>query len=129
MLDDMKNGPGKEFYQKGKIWFRGNFKDDLRNGADCMVYYPDGELAYRGAFEGGKKEGLGVEYHQDCDGSEVLKFKGSFKLGVYHGLQCKLWDKNSNLLFDGEMESGKRKIGFGQEFFGKSAQVKFIGNY
>ena len=52
-----KNGLGIEYYENGKIKYKGNFLDDEYNG-EGTFYYPNGDY-YVGQFIRGKKNGYG----------------------------------------------------------------------
>ena len=77
-------------------------------------------------MEFGKKHGFGEEYFQE---NLSLKYKGYYKEDLYNGSDCKLWDKNSNQVYEGDFEQGKKSSGYGKEYYLWNNQVKYIGFY
>ena len=53
--DDKFNG--KQYYENGKLYYEGDFKDGLRKWH--KVYYENGKLNYEGDFKDGVQNGKG----------------------------------------------------------------------
>ena len=91
-LNGERNGPGKEYYNNGKIKFEGEFLNnkqyngkgydkennlvyELKNGNGFIKEYDyNGNFKFEGILKDGKKNGHGKEYY--CDGK--LKFEGNY---------------------------------------------------
>jgi len=52
-----REGLWKSFYEDGKIWSEGEYKDGLRDGI-TITYHPNGVKRFEGAFYKSKKSGI-----------------------------------------------------------------------
>ena len=48
MCEGKKTGDGKFYYENGKLWYEGNFKDDKFDGKNIKTYHSNGNLKFEG---------------------------------------------------------------------------------
>ena len=108
-----KNGKGKEFNNKGKLIFEGEYLNGKRNGEG--IEYDDGILIFEGEYLNGKRNGRGKEYNY----KNQLVFEGVYLKGKR--LDGKGYNINGNLEYD--IKKGKgyikeyKKNGYGGLIF------------
>jgi antitoxin component YwqK of YwqJK toxin-antitoxin module len=57
LVNRRREGLWKSFYEDGKIWSEGEYKDGLRDGI-TITYHPNGVKRFEGAFYKSKKSGI-----------------------------------------------------------------------
>ena len=90
-IHQIPNGKGTEFYQSGRILYRGNFENGKKNGYGTF-FYETGIVGYKGQFKENYMEGQGLLYYQDT--GNVL-FNGTLHLGNF--LKGNFYFENSTL--------------------------------
>ena len=137
-LDNEKNGKGTDFFENGKVQFKGEYLKgnkwngkaydingnliyELKDGCGKVKIYnnPD-KLMYEGELLNGLNHGKGKEYY-----NKQLNFEGEFIFGIRNGFGKKY--ENGQLIFEGEYLNGK-KYGKGKEY-NTDGQVIYEGNY
>jgi len=116
--DNYRNGPGEE-YQDGKLIYSGNFDygkyggegrqyedgilvcsgtydSGLLDGDDCILYYPNGSMLYRGSFSKGRQTGIGTQYYE----SGATQYFGTFHNGIWEG-DGTLFDEDGEVIYTG----------------------------
>jgi hypothetical protein len=79
-----RNGEGTLKNPDGKIEYKGNWKNGLRDGYGVR-YYLDGSM-YKGQFKDNKKYGYGTEIYSNYD-----KYEGYFENDMRHGEGTYTW--------------------------------------
>lgn len=101
------DGIGKLEYFNGKLKFKGHFINNHPFGKNVEIFDINGGIIYKGEMADGKKiVGIGKEYHTD---GKSLKFEGGYKNDKYDGQNCKLFDKDGNMAYDGDMQNGLKE--------------------
>ena len=72
LINGIRNGKGKLYYEDGSIKYEGEFKNNKFEG-NGKFYYRDGNY-YIGQFRNGLKHGKGIEYYEN--GNKI--FEGDF---------------------------------------------------
>ena len=103
--DDKYNGEGKLFFPDG-CFVEGTFVDGKLNG-DCTLYRADRSLRFKGKYENGEKNGIGIEFEEN--GSE---YHGEFQHGKRNGHGIVM--KEDKILFEGQWVDGMKE-GQGRE--------------
>ena len=88
------------------------------NSSQHKIFAKNGKLLYKGGMKADLKHGFGRKY--STNGS--IKFEGSFKLGNYHGKNCKEYFHSGNLYYKGDMVDGKKE-GQGALYHPNSRQI------
>jgi len=57
LVNRRREGLWKSYYEDGKIWSEGEYKDGLRDGI-TITYHPNGVKRFEGAFYQSKKSGI-----------------------------------------------------------------------
>jgi len=136
-----ENNKAKEYNCYNHILrYEGEYSNKKRNGKGKEYDY-NGDLIYEGEFLNGKRNGKGKEY----DFINFLKFEGEFFNGkkwngifydkkdknITYELKegkgfIKEYNKNSNLIFEGEYLKGEKYKG--KEYY-DNGKLNFIGEY
>ena len=94
-----KKWNGKGFDENGNVIY------ELINGNGKVKEYDDkGKLRFEGEYLNGKRNGKGKEYYDDGK----LKFEGEYLNGQRNGKGKKYYN-NGQLIFEGEYLNGKRQ--------------------
>ena len=131
-----KSGKGIEYYENGKIKYKGDFNNGNYHGKG-IEYYENGIINYDGDFNNNNYQGKGRLY---CENGKIAYF-GDFLCGFVHGIgilyddngilwyygnwvkgspngKGKVYDESGNLLYEGDFMEGIRH--------GKGKIVKMI---
>ena len=58
--NEEKNSIEKEYYDNGKLKYKGQFLEGKKNGK-CVEYYDNGNIEFEGEYQEGKRNGKGKE--------------------------------------------------------------------
>ena len=122
----IRNGKGKEFYLNGELKYEGEYLNDKREGKG-KEYSEEGELIFIGKYKEGEHwNGIKKIFEEFEDENEqvikYVKYISQIKKGKMNG-KCKEFDKEGNLIYEGEFSEGKRN-GDGKEFFKNNVQFE-----
>ena len=122
----IRNGKGKEFYLNGELKYEGEYFNDKREGKG-KEYSEEGELIFIGKYKEGEHwNGIKKIFEEFEDENEqvikYVKYISQIKKGKMNG-KCKEFDKEGNLIYEGEFSEGKRN-GDGKEFFKNNVQFE-----
>lgn len=59
-----RNGRWEYYFNNGKLWSVGEYKNGVMEGKK-EVYWPSGQMRYKGAFKGNEKSGHWIFYNED----------------------------------------------------------------
>lgn len=90
--------------QYSSISGSGTFVDDQLEGEENVMYYPDGNVLYKGETREGNIHGEGIVYYQD--GSTY--YEGEFSDGKFDGKGV-LYDENGEVKYKGKFKNGDYK--------------------
>ena len=158
-LNGKRNGKGKEYDYDGKLKFEGKYVLGKLNGKGKEYSgYKNCNRIFEGFFFNGQKNGKGKIFCDYCkttfegeylngtiingkgievegcfcgyDDCTIFIYEGNFTNSIKNG-DCKVYDVDHNLIFEGEYLTGKKWNGKGKEFldgysFGK---LIFEGEY
>tara|TARA_B110000211_G_scaffold15032_1_gene15762 strand:+ start:519 stop:866 length:348 start_codon:yes stop_codon:yes gene_type:complete len=79
--NELKDGPWINYYFNGQLAEKGNYKDGKREGPCSSYFCVNGQLIYEGNYKDGKEEGPYSSYYYNGQ----LMQKGSFKEGKREG--------------------------------------------
>ena len=102
---------GKEFNSNGNIIFEGEYYDMIRFNGIGFEYYDDGKVKYECNYIHGEEKDK--KYNKKAKIKRIIKDSNEINdEGIYKGRE---YDKNDNLIFEGEFifekkYKGKRKI-------------------
>ena len=77
--NELKDGPWINYYFNGQLAEKGNYKDGKREGPCSSYFCVNGQLMQKGSFKEGKREGPWISYHED--GSVNSEFTCFYKDG------------------------------------------------
>ena len=101
------NGKIKEFNEKGKLIFEGEYLNEERNGKGKEFDFLDGYLVFEGEYLNGERNGNGKEY----DDKGKLDFEGEYQNGRRWNGKGKEYDSDTGLEYEvGYLYGEKRKI-------------------
>jgi len=105
-VDGRKQGYGKDYTNDGDLLYKGYFSDDYYHNKGKLYYKNKRRLKveYSGNFSYGKKEGRGKLYHD----SGRIYYKGKFVDDEPCGENCKIYDENETLWYEGALVAGKK---------------------
>ena len=118
-----RNGEGIEYSENGNTIFEGEYKEGKRNGKG-IEYDENENPIFEGEYKDGKKwngklygyvlkDGNGkIENIENYYNRIYLKFEGEYKNGQRNG-KGKEYDKNNNVIFEGEYLNGHKWNGKG----------------
>ena len=92
-LNGKRNGKGKEFGFEGKVCFEGEYLNGKRNGKG-KEFYLTGKKLYEGEYLNGKRNGKGKEF--DLEGN--LQFEGEYLNGVEWN--AKAYNKQNQIIYE-----------------------------
>lgn len=95
------NGYGKQYDDKGRLRYAGDFEEDLYEGQGTL-YDVNGNKVYEGQFTGNFFEGKGKLFDQ----SGKLKYSGEFSQGLENGYGLAYYD-NGKVQYAGDFLNGK----------------------
>lgn len=131
---------GYENYTSGKIRYNGKWLDGNPHDSDAFeMLYEDGSLEYKGQMEKGRKAGFGklaIKYMDDNSELTTLIYEGYLKEGIRSGYG-KLYDRNMNLLYDGNWDEDKRnkqgksynKVDLNHELQANEVYIEYDGEW
>ena len=118
-LIGIKDGLFEELWNDGSEYFKGSYQNGKRNGLGVLRMKDD--KIYEGEFKDNIFHGHGkILFH-----NEKIKYRGEFREGQMSGRGVMLW-LNDNALYDGEVVNGIRN-GFG--VFTDNKNNKFCGYF
>ena len=127
-INGERNGKAKEYYDKDKIQFEGEYLDDKRKKG--KEYNTDGKIIFEGEYLNGKKWN-GIFFNpNECELKEgkgnikTDEFEGEYLNGERNGKGKELYD--GQIKFEGEYINGERN-GKGKEYWNN--QLLFEGEY
>jgi|SaaInlStandDraft_6_1057023.scaffolds.fasta_scaffold03613_4 antitoxin component YwqK of YwqJK toxin-antitoxin module len=104
--NNKKNGPGIEKYAN-KEFYEGTFLNDFRHG-DGILYNHNGQPKINSNWELGRS--VNTRYITEYYKNGNLEYKGNFN-GITRDGKGTLFNINGTILFDGEFDNGKFKKG------------------
>ncbi|MEZ4937741.1 MAG: hypothetical protein R2799_09140 [Crocinitomicaceae bacterium] len=142
--NSIRQGKWSFYYENGKIEQEGKYKDDQPNGM-WIWYYPNGQVKKQEYFRKGVSEGEYVEY--DHEGNEIIKgaflggkedglwvyqyndhySKGNYADGDRDGKWVEIYLKTGRTRFEGEYSYGVPK-GRHKAFY-PNGKMKYFGKY
>ena len=103
MIDGLKEGNWKAYYETGEILAEINFTEGLPNGK-VVKYYKNGKFLSIGNTVYGSNEGETIAYCENGNLSQKLNFKDNKWHGDYQFYYC-----NGNLMETGTFFEGRKK--------------------
>ena len=96
---EFNNGKGykKEYDEKGKLTFEGEYLNGEKNGKGKEYDYNGNYVIFEGEYLNGKRNGKGKEYKF----GDELTFEGEYLNGQRHG-KAKEYNSKGELIFEGE---------------------------
>ena len=79
--NELKDGPWINYYFNGQLAEKGNYKDGKREGPCSSYFCVNGQLIYEGNYKDGKEEGPYSSYYYNGQSSLV-----SIKMGRWRNL-------------------------------------------
>ena len=140
-INGKRNGKGKEYdyygtlifegeYFNNKKWIgtmydsKGNIINKLNNNINGKgkEYNLSGDIMFEGEYLNGKRNGKGIEYHNDISSTRFLVFEGEY-------LNDLKWNGNGYDSLDNIVYELKDGNGFIKEYFGLDGDLSFEGEY
>ena len=85
----------------GQLFYEGTYNGNNEKDGEGVVYYPNGNIHYKGGFVENCFQGYGEEYYENGK----LKYKGDFVGSLYSG-RGTYYDENGNVIHEGEFFAG-----------------------
>lgn len=101
LVEGVRQGAGKEYYEDGTLKYDGDIKDGLYNGQG-VLYDETGAPMYEGNFVDGIYEGSGTLYENG-----VRIYAGGFSQGLYEG-QGTLYENGDLPAYEGGFVQGQK---------------------
>jgi antitoxin component YwqK of YwqJK toxin-antitoxin module len=119
--NNLRDGYWEEYWSNGQLWFKGSYKNGEKDGI-WEKYYDNGQLMFKGSYKNGEKDGIWEEYYSDGQ----LEYKGSFKNGDRDGYWEEYWS-NGKLRYKGSYKNGDRDGIW--EWYYSNGQLDYKGSY
>lgn len=100
MKDDLRNGEGRFIIINKRQVYEGDFKNDTFDGKGCL-YDEEGQIIYQGEWKNGKKHGRGKAFYSNGQ----CQYDGNWKDNLYDG-QGIAYDINGKELYSGQWKNG-----------------------
>ncbi len=99
----VKDGPCQEWYDNGKLWKEGAYKNNQAHGVWTFYDYDNGSKSGYGAFEKGIRSGRWIS----LDSLGRTTMEQFFKEGKLHG-ECKIYNTQGQLAMVQQFNQGKK---------------------
>ena len=124
------NGKVKEYSEDNPklLIFDGEYINGIKKGI-CKEYInclsKNPDLIFEGEYYNDNKNGKGKEYNKEGE----LIFEGEYKEGKRWNGKGKEYNNKKELIFEGEYLNGERWNGKGKEYFKFTNELNFVGKY
>ena len=100
-------GHGILYHDDGSFYYEGDMKNNGPHGKGIKLYNTRGLIYYQGGMAYGVKQGNGCLYWNYSENKK--KYEGKFVNDGPHGKNCKIYNAEGKLEFEGEMMEGKKE--------------------
>ena len=131
LLNDLRHGEGKLYFQSGKLEFNGLFQNDKFLKGKQYWDVPlqssqDSELKFNGEYNlQGQYTGNGKLYYNNPNNS--IEYNGIFQYGRFNG-QGTLYYQNEHIDYQGTWINGKRS-GNGTSHYESTGNIEYFGEW